>query len=112
QYLSSALDLIVQLERLEDGTRHVTTVTEVQRMESDVITLQPMYEFNLEHIDAEGKVIGSLQPTSLRPTLLEKFARRGIDVPKELFAPIPPTPPAAENGGGPAYIWSAAAEQR
>jgi pilus assembly protein CpaF len=112
QYVSSALDLIIQLERLEDGTRHVTSVTEVQRMESDVITLQPMYEFKLEHIDAEGRVIGNLQPTLLRPTLLEKFARRGIDVPAELFTPLPPAPPASENGGGPAYIWSAGADER
>jgi pilus assembly protein CpaF len=112
QYLSSALDVIVQLERLEDGTRHVTSITEVQRMESDVITLQPMYEFKLEHIDTEGNVIGTLQPTALRPTLLEKFARRGIDVPTHLFQPLPPGPPASENGGGPSYAWSAGAGER
>src|SRR5579862_9626718 len=50
QYLSSALDLIVQLERLEDGTRHVISIAEVQRMESDVITMQPLFEYKFDRI--------------------------------------------------------------
>jgi hypothetical protein len=54
-------------------------------MESDVITLQPLYKFNLDEIMPDGKVVGSLDPTSLRPTLLHKFERRGIEVPPELF---------------------------
>jgi pilus assembly protein CpaF len=88
QYLSSALDLIVQLERLEDGSRQVTQITEVQRMESDVVTLQPLYEYKLEGINPEnGKVVGLLEPTALRPTLLAKFARRGIEIPGDLFTP-------------------------
>ena len=100
QYLSSALYLIVQLERLEDGTRHVTTITEVQRMEGDVVTLQPLYDFNLENVSEEGKVVGALRPTSLRPTLLAKFERRGIEVPQHLFGAVPA---AAANGYAPAY---------
>jgi pilus assembly protein CpaF len=85
QYVSSALDLILQIERLEDGTRHVTSITEVQRMEADVITLQDLYKYRLDHIEPDGKVIGELAPTGLRPTLLKKFERRGIDTPQELF---------------------------
>jgi pilus assembly protein CpaF len=85
QYVSSALDLIVQIERLDDGTRHVTSITEVQRMEADVITLQSIFEFKLDHIEPDGKVVGELQPTGLRPTVLKKFERRGIEVPQELF---------------------------
>jgi pilus assembly protein CpaF len=85
QYLSSALDLIVQIERLEGGTRHVTSITEVQRMESDIITLQTLYEFKVDRIGPDGKVAGSLEPTGLRPTLLKKFERRGIEVPHDLF---------------------------
>ena len=91
QYVSSALDLVVQIERLEDGSRHITSVTEVQRMESDIITLQPLFEFKLDHTDADGKIVGSLEPTRLRPTLIHKFERRGIEVPTSLFG----GPPAA-----------------
>jgi pilus assembly protein CpaF len=85
QYVSSALDLIVQIERVEDGSRRVTAITEVQRMESDVITLQNLYEFKLDRIEPDGKVVGDLGPTGLRPTLLKKFERRGIETPQELF---------------------------
>jgi len=85
QYLSSALDLIVQLERLEDGTRHVTSITEVHRMEADMITLQPLYEFKAEGVDEHGKIVGGLRPTSIRPLVLGKLERRRIDVPTWLF---------------------------
>jgi pilus assembly protein CpaF len=85
QYLSSALDLIVQLERLEDGSRHVTSITEVHRMEADVITLQPVYEFKTEGVDERGKIVGGLRPTAIRPLVLSKFESRRIEVPAWLF---------------------------
>ena len=59
QQVASALDLIVHLERLEDGSRRVTAITEVQRMESDVITLQDIFEFKVEQVTADRVVIGS-----------------------------------------------------
>jgi pilus assembly protein CpaF len=85
QHLASALDLIIHLERLQDGSRRVTAITEVQRMESDVITLQNMFEFKLEGIAAGNRVIGSLEPTGLRPTFLQKFEMRGIEIPSQIF---------------------------
>src|SRR5256884_2686175 len=84
--VASALDLLVHLERLEDGSRRVTAITEVQRMESDVITLQEIFAFKVERVTGERIVIGSLRPTGLRPTFLHKFAKRGIDLPNEIFA--------------------------
>jgi len=84
-HVSSALDLIVQIERLDDGTRHVTLITEVQRMEGDVITLQNLFEFKVEQVTEERKVIGHLRPTGLRPTFLPKFERHGVELPDDLF---------------------------
>src|SRR3954453_2497340 len=78
QHVSAALDLIIQLDRLDDGSRRVTHVTEVQRMEQDVITLQPLFEFKFERIDQDGAVVGHLASTGLRPTFLGKFERHGI----------------------------------
>jgi pilus assembly protein CpaF len=84
-HVSSALDLIVQLDRLDDGTRRVTLITEVQRMEGEVITLQNLFEFKLDRIEEDRRVVGSLRPTGLRPLFLPKFERHGIVLPAELF---------------------------
>ena len=86
QQIASALDLIIHLERLEDGTRRVTIITEVQRMESEVITLQDLYTFKIEQVTQERTVVGSLRPTGLRPTFLHKFEKRGVSLPTNLFA--------------------------
>jgi pilus assembly protein CpaF len=85
QQVASALDLIIHLERLEDGTRRVTAITEVQRMESEVITLQDIFEFKVERVTPERVVIGELAPTGLRPTFLYKFEKRGVSLPVDLF---------------------------
>jgi pilus assembly protein CpaF len=89
QQIASALDLIVHLERLEDGSRRVTAVTEVQRMESEVITLQEIFTFKIEKILGDRTVIGHMEPTGLRPTFLYKFDKRGISLPNDLFGAPP-----------------------
>jgi len=86
QQVASALDMIVHLERLEDGSRRVTAITEVQRMESDVITLQDIFEFKVSQVTSERVVIGSLNPTGLRPTFMYKFEKHGVTLPISLFA--------------------------
>jgi pilus assembly protein CpaF len=85
QQISSALDLIVQIERLEDGNRRVTAITEVQRMESDVITLQDLFAYRIDHVTDERVTVGSLLPTGLRPGFLNKFEKRGVSLPAGLF---------------------------
>jgi pilus assembly protein CpaF len=90
QQVCAALDLIVHLERLMDGTRRVTTITEVQRMESDVIGLQPLFDFKVDSVTAERNVVGSLRPTGLRPTFLDKFEKRSIKLPGNLFQAAQP----------------------
>jgi pilus assembly protein CpaF len=85
QQIASALDLIVHLERMEDGSRRVTAITEVQRMESEVITLQEIFAFKLEKVQADRTVIGKLDATGLRPTFLYKFEKRGVSMPNDVF---------------------------
>jgi pilus assembly protein CpaF len=84
QQVASALDLIVHLERLQDGSRKVTAITEVQRMESDVITLQNVFEYHVQGVGPDGKVAGRFEPTGLRPTFFHKFEKRGVDVPASM----------------------------
>jgi pilus assembly protein CpaF len=86
QQASSALDLIVHLDRLDDGSRRVTQITEVQRMEADVITLQDLFEFKVESVASDRTISGQLFATGLRPIFLHKFQKHGIDLPVGLFA--------------------------
>jgi pilus assembly protein CpaF len=79
QQVTSALDLIIHLERMPDGARKVTAITEVQRMESDVITLQDLFRYEANGNGNGGA--GSLKGTGLRPLFLEKFERRGVRPP-------------------------------
>jgi pilus assembly protein CpaF len=88
--ISSALDLIVQIDRLDDGSRRVSSITEVQRMESEIITLQEIYRFKVDHVAADRTVVGRIEPTKLRPTFLQKFEQRGIELPEYLFGSVEP----------------------
>jgi pilus assembly protein CpaF len=96
QQVASALDLIVHLERLEDGSRRVTGITEVQRMESEVITLQDVFTFKVDHVTPDRIVVGKLCSTGLRPTFMHKFEKRGMTLPNSLFA-LDGRAEAAEN---------------
>ena len=86
QQVASALDMIIHLERVEDGSRRVTAITEVGRMESDVITLQDIFEFKVEQVTSDRTVIGRLRSTGLRPTFLHKFEKHGVALPAGLFS--------------------------
>jgi pilus assembly protein CpaF len=87
EQIASALQLIVYQQRLKDGTRRFTHVTEVAGMEGEVITLQDIFLFDFSSgIDEEGKFRGHLKSTGLRPKFLDKLAERGVFVDPELFA--------------------------
>ena len=86
EQMASALDLIVQIARLRDGSRRVTHVTEVQRMEGDVITLQDIFLFDYGMgVDDHGRFQGTLKATGIRPTFTEKLQDLGIRLSGDLF---------------------------
>jgi pilus assembly protein CpaF len=84
EQIASAIDLLIQVERMQDGTRRVVAITEVQRMESDVITLQDLFTFQVDAVSATNKVVGSLKGSGLRPGFIEKFERHGVELPASL----------------------------
>ena len=84
-YISSALDVIVQLSRLSDGSRKVVSVQEVAGMEGDVVTMQEIFTFEQTGVDQHGKVKGRFRATGIRPKFAEKFRSMGIQIPNELF---------------------------
>jgi pilus assembly protein CpaF len=83
--ISSALDLIIQEARLTDGTRKVTSISEVVGMEGDVITLQDIFVFEKMGIDKNGKVLGRFRATGIRPKFADRLEIAGIEVPEDLF---------------------------
>src|SRR5437660_5841475 len=87
EQMASALDLIVHLTRLRDGTRRITHVTEVQGMEGDVITLQDVFLFDYGMgVDGDGRFKGHLKATGIRPRFAEKLQDYGVKLGAELFA--------------------------
>ena len=88
EQVASALDLIVHLSRLRDGTRRITHITEVQGMEGDVITLQDIFLFDFGMgVDEQGRFKGHLKATGVRPKFAEKLADLGIRLGQEVFQP-------------------------
>ncbi|HUM36917.1 MAG TPA: ATPase, T2SS/T4P/T4SS family, partial [Anaerolineae bacterium] len=84
EQIAAAIDLIIHLERLRDGSRRVVAITEIQGMEGDVITTADIFKF--EQVGFEnGKVIGRLRPTGIRPKFIDRIEQAGIHLPASVF---------------------------
>ncbi len=84
EQVASALNLVIHQERMRDGTRKITKITEVQGMEGDVIVMQDLFQFEQQGIEA-GKVIGRLKPTGIRPKFVELMEAANIHLPPTIF---------------------------
>jgi pilus assembly protein CpaF len=84
EQIAAALDVIIQLERMRDGTRKVVALAEIQGMEGDVITMSDIFKFERAGFE-NGRVIGKLRPTGLRPKFMEKIEAEDIRVPASIF---------------------------
>ncbi len=85
QSVAAALDVVVQLSRMSDGTRRLISLQEVVGMEGDVVVMQEIFKFTRRGLGEGGKVIGSLVPTGLRPSFAEQLRISGIELPADLF---------------------------
>jgi len=86
-YVSSALDVIIQIARLSDGTRKLISLEEVVGMEGDLITLQELFTFRQTGLDENRKVKGRFKATGVRPKFAERLAAKGVALPPDLFDP-------------------------
>jgi pilus assembly protein CpaF len=91
EQMASAIDLIVHLARLADGSRKVVKVTEVQGMEGDVIVTQDIFQFKQKGIE-DGRVISSLEGLGIRPRFMEQINAAGLELPADIFAPARENP--------------------
>ncbi len=85
EQIAGAVNLLVQISRLSDGSRKISSITEVVGMQGDTVTLQEIFRFKEEGFDKNRKVIGQFQPMGLIPTFIEKFEQRGMVIPRNLF---------------------------
>ncbi|HXR40243.1 MAG TPA: CpaF family protein [Terracidiphilus sp.] len=85
QQISSAITIVVQATRMSDGSRKVTSISEITGMEENIISMQEIFTFNKKGIGPDGKVIGAFQPTRIRPKFLERLRVSGIILPPSLF---------------------------
>jgi pilus assembly protein CpaF len=88
QQIASALNLVVQVTRLSDGSRRVTAVTEITGMEQDTITMQDIFVFDRSGLSKEGRVTGRFRATGVRPKCADRLAACGIHLPMDMFEHI------------------------
>jgi pilus assembly protein CpaF len=86
QQISSAVDLIIQANRLQGGPRKVTSITEVCGMEQDIIIMQDVFRYRQLGIDQNGRAFGQFEATGVRPTFVNRIEAAGIKLPSNLFA--------------------------
>jgi pilus assembly protein CpaF len=87
EQISSAIDVVIQVTRLADGSRRITSITELVGMEGDIITMQELFRYHRRGIAADGTVIGGFESTGVRPTFVERLRIAGAELPSELFSP-------------------------
>jgi pilus assembly protein CpaF len=85
QQVASALSIVVQASRMSDGTRKVTSISEITGMDENVISMQEIFRFSRKGVGPDGKVVGAFEPTRIRPKFLEKLKIAGIILPHDLF---------------------------
>jgi len=85
QQIASAIAIVVQVSRLSDGSRKVVSISEITGMEENIISMQEIFFFNKKGIGPDGKVIGTFQPTRIRPKFLEQLRVSGIMLPAAMF---------------------------
>jgi pilus assembly protein CpaF len=87
RYISSAINVIIQVSRMVDGKRRLMSLQEIVGMEGDIITMQEIFLFKQTSVDPDGKVHGRFMFSGVRPKFSERLMAAGISVPQEIFDP-------------------------
>ena len=85
QQIASAVDLIIQANRLQGGPRKITNITEVMNMEQDMIIMQDIFRFKQLGVDQNGRAFGQFEATGVRPTFVQRLETKGIKLPSNMF---------------------------
>jgi pilus assembly protein CpaF len=85
--ISSALNIVIQVSRLSDGRRRLTSLSELTGMEGDIVTMQEIFRFRQSGMSADGQVQGRFEATGIRPRFLDHAMSHGVHLSPELFRP-------------------------
>ena len=96
--IASAIHVVLQLSRLEDGKRKLISIQEIQGMEGDIITMSEIFKFQRKGVDEQGNVLGSFKATGVVPKFHENFKKRGIELSFDIFDPDRNEQQEASNG--------------
>jgi pilus assembly protein CpaF len=88
QQIASAINMVIQVARLSDGTRRVTSISEITGMEGDTITMQEVFTYERKGVDKDGRVIGRFKPTGVRPRFAERLKTYGLQLPRSFFEEV------------------------
>ena len=88
QQIASAINLVIQVARLSDGTRRVTSISEITGMEGETITMQDVFIYERKGVDKDGRVIGRFRPTGVRPRFAERLKLYGLQLPRSFFEEV------------------------
>ncbi len=88
EQMASAFHIIIHLARFVDGSRKIVAVSEVTGLEGQVVTMQDLFRFHHEGVDADGHVLGQVLPTGIQPRFLERLTAMGVSFPSDMFAPV------------------------
>jgi len=83
--IASAIDVVIQLERLSDGKRRLTSLQEITGMEGEIVTMQEIFMLERRGVDAEGRVLAEVVPTGIRPRFAERLRLAGVELPASIF---------------------------
>jgi pilus assembly protein CpaF len=92
--IASAIDIVVQVSRLSDGSRRVMRIAELVGMEGEIITMQDIFTFEQTGVEEDGRVIGRLRPTGIRPRCMDRLEAHGFEMAVDAFADVPSGMPA------------------
>jgi pilus assembly protein CpaF len=99
EQIAAGINILVHLTRMQDGSRRVTHITEIVGMQGSVVSMHDVFEFQGRGVDGHGRVLGHLQPTGLRPHLLDRLTQFGQQVALEMFLPTLPSNLDGANAG-------------
>jgi pilus assembly protein CpaF len=86
EQMVSAVHMVIQISRLSDGSRRITHVSEISGLEGQIVTMQDLFRFEQEGIDAEGLVVGHFRSTGIRPQFADRFEVAGISLPSDMYS--------------------------